>query len=80
VSADTKHWFQGQPVPGVSQSSIGSADYWFNGQPVPLISEAGGGGDDADNATDFRVGGSFIVEPFTPTRVTADYDVRRRTS
>lgn len=44
MSADTKHWFQGQPVPGVDQSGIGASKYWSNGQPVPLISAAGGGG------------------------------------
>lgn len=42
MSADTKHWFNGQPVPGVDQADMGATKYWFNGQPVPLVTESGG--------------------------------------
>jgi len=79
MSASTKHWFNGQPFPGVDQSGIGASKYWFNGQPLPLISVADAS-NAADDATDFRVGGAFIVQRFTPIRVSDDYDVRQRTS
>lgn len=37
MSAGTKHWHNGQPVPGVDQSGIGASKYWHDGQPLPVI-------------------------------------------
>jgi len=57
VSADTKYWFTGLPVPGVDQAGMGAVKYWFTGLPVPLISAGGGGPTYTLNAD----GGSFTL-------------------
>lgn len=39
----TKYWYDGLPVPGLGQTTVGASKYWYDGLPFEVL-EGGGGG------------------------------------